>query len=248
MSPRIPSYLPPSTLRLNPILPTPNSLSFLNVPDALLLPEALRGQVVQGRHPETGYHCPPALLGQEFMPHRLLGLVRMLRLDSGTLFHVLRSWYWPESHPTLEWSCPSESKSTRRAEQGQRNTRALPPTDPRHLGESSLSPLCFGTLVPRCNMLFSQIHTPLLTRKAPSLVPPITSRPRPQTQVQALPTATEGTHLVQVVEHSRHLLDSAHNFFGVIGIFFATWDTAVQCHLPAKRWGAFDLRGIRMPV
>lgn len=139
---RVPSQLPPSVLRLDPIDP-PSSPLPIRFPSCKFLalsfsPEALRGQVVQGRHPKTGNHCPPALLGQKFMPHRLLGLVRMLRLDSGTLCQVLRSWYWPESHPTLEWSCPCVCKSTCRAEQGQRNTRALPPTDPRHLGETSL--------------------------------------------------------------------------------------------------------------
>lgn len=116
------------------------------------------------------------------------------------------------------------------------------------LGRAHSRPCALAHLSLDAVFSFPQIHTPLLTGKAPSLVPPITSRPRPQTQVQALPTTTEGTHLVQVVEHSRHLLDSAHNFLGVIGIFVATWDTAVQCHLPAKRWGAFDLRGIRTPV
>lgn len=102
---RVPSQLPPSGLRLDPITP-PSSPLPIRFPSCKFLalnssPEALRGQVVQGCHPETGNHCPPALLGQKFMPHRLLGLVRMLRLDSGTLCHVLRSWYWPESHPTL---------------------------------------------------------------------------------------------------------------------------------------------------
>lgn len=182
------------------------------------------------------------------MPHRLLGLVRMLRLDRGGLCHVLRSWYWPETHPALSGAahaCVSLQAERNRVKgtrgvfrQQTQGILGIPHSSPSALAHLSLDAICsFRRFTHRS--LHARLH---------SLVPPITSRPRLQTQAQALLTATRGTHLVQVVEHSRHLLDSAHNFLRVIGIFLATWDTAVQCHLPAKRWGAFDLRGIRAPA
>lgn len=45
----------------------------------------LRGQVVQGGHAETGNHRPAALLGQELVPHGLLGFVGVLNLGGGNL-------------------------------------------------------------------------------------------------------------------------------------------------------------------
>lgn len=63
-----------------------------------LSPGALRGQVVQGRHTETGHDCPPALLGQKLVPHGLLRLVRVLGLGRGER----------DSH--IPRSCPSHSK------------------------------------------------------------------------------------------------------------------------------------------
>lgn len=56
----------------------------------------LRGQVVQGGHAETGDDRPPALLGQELVPHGLLGLVRVLHLGAGQR-QVPRLCPWPDS-------------------------------------------------------------------------------------------------------------------------------------------------------
>lgn len=43
--------------------------------------ESLRGDVVKGRHPETGHHGPAALFGQQFVPHHCLRLEGMLSLQ-----------------------------------------------------------------------------------------------------------------------------------------------------------------------
>lgn len=69
--------------------------------------------------------------------------------------------------------------------------------------------------------------------------------PTDRSQPLSKDSACKGAHLVQVIEHSGHFLDSAHDFLRIIGIFLAAWDAAVQCHLPAKRWRAFHLRGVR---
>lgn len=61
--------------------------------------------------------------------------------------------------------------------------------------------------------------------------------PTDQDQALSKDSATEASaYLVQVIEHCGHFLDSAHDFLGIIGVFLAARDAAVQCHLPAKRW------------
>lgn len=46
-----------------------------------VLRESLRGDIVEGCHPETGHHSPPSLFGQQLVPHHLLGLEGMLCLQ-----------------------------------------------------------------------------------------------------------------------------------------------------------------------
>ena len=52
-------------------------------------------------------------------------------------------------------------------------------------------------------------------------------------------------HLLQMVEHGGHFLDSAHDFLRIVSVLLAAREAPVQGHLPAQRRGAFDLRGGR---
>lgn len=71
----------------------------------------LRGQVVQGGHAETSNDSPPALLGQELVPHSLLGFERMLDLGAGQSAMSPGSAFGliPISSP--QWNCPSVPKT-----------------------------------------------------------------------------------------------------------------------------------------
>lgn len=80
--------------------------------------------------------------------------------------------------------------------------------------------------------------------KGPTLaalrVPRFTRRPRPQAQgpPQAPPRdASFGNsvvrHLLQMIEHCRHFLDSAHDFLRVVSVLLAAREAPVQGHLPA---------------
>lgn len=80
------------------LAPRPPASSATLSPLPLKLPSSLgvlRGQVVQGGHAETGDNCPPALLGQELVPHGLLGLVRVLDLEGGQSVMSPRPWPSP---------------------------------------------------------------------------------------------------------------------------------------------------------
>lgn len=67
------------------------------------------------------------------------------------------------------------------------------------------------------------------------------ARPLPRPESRA-PSPLGPAHLLQVVEHGRHFLDSAHDLLGVVGVLLAAGEAPVQGHLPAQGRGAFDLR------